>query len=598
MIWQTSCTVPAHPVFPFPSPNVIDSLQLYRTMSISGSSRPEQESSVPQQTVIDSSADRSLDDLITKTEQLALESGRSNEPLPTSQQRSIQSLIYKTEAELDQLNGEISRILDALGAKRDQVAARLGRYRVAVAPHRNLPSEVLENIFLHHLAHNALNIGLPPRIHGPKHCDAESALVAKSWVILHICKRWRQVALDDPRVWSSLQIYYGSLNSGVEDKSAAAFQLLSKSGDTPLSLSLHLGQKFPDSKRATNPIISLLPNARRIRDLVIKGFPREWLYPLFDLPTGQMGLLETLDLDFMTTDENTLIHLSPSPSTAFDSAPCLWKVRLKADRPLLLSPSNFCCPWGQITDIRFLNLMINVFEAGDMLYDALSLVRCELSLWIHPEQSNSRFDLDVGARVLPSLRSLILDVRNSDVCFVLFEPFSFPSLSHLEIVGQGGHGSSAHRWVSALASLVYRSQCEIEEFSTTLIMPSENFEPLFLLMPHLISLDILLSSRLSASALERMSRGELLTKLEILDCRLESFAAFINYLESCLNSEAAGTGSSTGIRDATIYVDPQQLDQSAYNRFESLQQKLNGREINLQSNQMGMVMIPSRRLRR
>jgi hypothetical protein len=543
----------------------------------------------PTSAVTDPPAD-SLDDLTNQTEQLALEAGGSNKPLPTPQQRSIRNLISKVQIEIDELDREISQFLNTLGAKRNQMAARLERYRVAVAPHKNIPSEVLGNIFIHHLANNPLNIGLPEK--GAHYHDKDLSLMAKSWVILHICKRWRQVALDDPRVWSSLQIYYGSLNSTTEDKSAVAFELLSNSGDTSLSLSLHVKQKFPDSKRATNPIISLLlPNARRIGNLVITGFPREWLYPLFDLPTGQLGSLETLDLEFSVAEQReTLSQLTASPSTAFESAPHLRKVRLNSDKALMLSLDYFSCPWSQMTDIRFSNIMIHVFDAAEILYDTLNLTHCELSVWVRVEETKTESDLlNVAVRALPSLQTMILHVPNSDVCLVLFAPFFFPALSRLEIMGQVGQGS-ADCWYSAVIALILRSKCTVEIFSTTLAIPIQAFEPLFECMPGLVSLHILLASRISSSALKCMSRGELLTKLKILDCRVESFDAFLDYLESCLNLET----EAGGVRDATIFVEPQLLDHNVYNRFESLQPKLNGRQINLQSNQMGVVMLPKR----
>src|ERR1700733_13846192 len=69
-------------------------------------------------------------------EQFALEAGESNEPLSICQQKSIRQLISQVQLEIDDLDSQISHILNTLGAKRDQAAARLHKYRVATAPHK------------------------------------------------------------------------------------------------------------------------------------------------------------------------------------------------------------------------------------------------------------------------------------------------------------------------------------------------------------------------------------------------------------------------------------------------------------------------------
>jgi hypothetical protein len=264
-----------------------------------------------------------------------------------------------------------------------------------------------------------------------------------------------------------------------------------------------------------------------------------------------IGVVGDGETDFITNQEDSLVQLTASPSTAFDSAP-LRKVGLNTDYPLTLSPSNFRCLWTQVTDTRLSNIMMHVFEADEMIYNAVNLVSCELSLWIRVEETNVQLgSKDVGVRILPSLQTLILHVPSSDVCPAFFEPYRFPSLSRLEIMGQGSRGSPSG-WSSAAIGLIGRSECMVGIFSTTLSISSEAIEPLFDCMPSLTSLHILLLSPIPSSIFERMSRGKMLTKLKILDCQVGSFTAFVDYLESCFNMEiAGGDGSSTGICDAT-----------------------------------------------
>ena len=130
------------------------------------------------------------------------------------------------------------------------------------------------------------------------------------------------------------------------------------------------------------------------------------------------------------------------------------------------------------------------------------------------------------------------------------------------------------------------------DFSTTLSV-SEAFEQVFFdHMPGLASLSILQSSMIPTSFFERLTRGELLPKLELLDCRIGALGPFLDYMEMCLDRDAVNNGVLTGVVTATIFIETRLLDQVACNRLEILRPRLVGRKIDIQSNQYGMMMLP------
>ncbi|KAF8232771.1 hypothetical protein L208DRAFT_1175008, partial [Tricholoma matsutake] len=115
---------------------------------------------------------------------------------PLSQQTSVRDLISEQQTELDIINHEICQLRCTLSCLQDKAKHRrkqLARYRVAVAPQKNLPPEVLAEIFVHCLLESTLNIGVPPLSTGKE--------VATPWAIMCVCVRWRQVALGEPRLW-------------------------------------------------------------------------------------------------------------------------------------------------------------------------------------------------------------------------------------------------------------------------------------------------------------------------------------------------------------------------------------------------------------
>lgn len=84
---------------------------------------------------------------------------------------------------------------------------------------QNLQHEILSEIFLI-VAHSAL-LPLPNGVHRSSEFDTPGSLDVNDtiflepdagqqpWTLMHICRHWRQVALDTPRLWSHIKFDLG-----------------------------------------------------------------------------------------------------------------------------------------------------------------------------------------------------------------------------------------------------------------------------------------------------------------------------------------------------------------------------------------------------
>ncbi len=90
------------------------------------------------------------------------------------------------------------RNLDSDLQRKEETVDLIDRCRIALAPHKRLPPEVLRSIF-HYFGET--RIEFPP---GPKRRDTG---INQDLRLLHICSAWRQLALEIPVLWSDISIY-------------------------------------------------------------------------------------------------------------------------------------------------------------------------------------------------------------------------------------------------------------------------------------------------------------------------------------------------------------------------------------------------------
>lgn len=502
----------------------------------------------------------------------AFDAGQSNDViLPLSQQTSVRDLISEQQTELDIINHEICQLRCTLSCLQDKAKHRrkqLARYRVAVAPQKNLPPEVLAEIFVHCLLESTLNIGVPPLSTGKE--------VATPWAIMRVCVRWRQVALGEPRLWNRLQVNYKSFS--MNNLTKLAKTALSRSRN-PSAIRLILSDVSSMEwshilEDAINPVAALiLPrHIQGLKELVIKGIPLEWMHFFFNIPPGQMKSLESVELDVRLTYTAFFKMPLSSHSAIFLSAPHLRKVTFTSDGYFVLRPHALLLPWAQLTEFRLKGILMNVYEARDALGLAHNLVYCEMALGLD-QMKPVYIHGDAESATLPFLQSLTVQVTQTLLFSAFLSPLSLPALTKFDVLG-------CQAWPQQeVITLLNRSGCKLRSFSANSV-PMDDVEPLLEHMPSLISLHL---GFISALVFQRMSQGHLVPNLECLKCSAISLDSFIDYLENCLEKQSAAQISPVGLRDAEIIFRGKTGEKNAFRRFQDLRLslRLRGRSIKL-----------------
>ncbi|KAJ7154905.1 hypothetical protein C8R43DRAFT_1000684 [Mycena crocata] len=133
--------------------------------------------------------------------------------------------IEDTQRELASLSTELGRLEELirdLSARRDEIWKSIELKQALIAPVRQIPDDVLQDIFLACL---------------PTHRNAVMSTTESPLLLGRICSSWRALALATPRIWASLHIHIGfSIQS--DDRIRAIAEWLERSAACPLSLSI------------------------------------------------------------------------------------------------------------------------------------------------------------------------------------------------------------------------------------------------------------------------------------------------------------------------------------------------------------------------
>ncbi|KAI0045068.1 hypothetical protein FA95DRAFT_1607995 [Auriscalpium vulgare] len=182
--------------------------------------------------------------------------------------------------------------------------ARLARHQQhnANLPVTRLPPEILAIVFTH-----LSNIN-----HPQLHCTVDYERFCRlGWVaVTHVCMRWRQVALQCPRLWADINLEFGQ-------EWTATFH--ARAGNTLLSVD-YLGDSF---RLAGWQVEFLVDNISRTHGLRGRASPE-----VLTAVTAPAPLLHTLDLEAVRLDEDDAEALA-----AFlgGGAPSLRHVSLSSD---------------------------------------------------------------------------------------------------------------------------------------------------------------------------------------------------------------------------------------------------------------------------
>ncbi|KAJ7909672.1 hypothetical protein B0H13DRAFT_2330127 [Mycena leptocephala] len=287
-------------------------------------------------------------------------------------------------ADLEAQISHLQRSLSALREEKTLAQERLGSYKYPVL---ELPNEIVSDIFMHFLPFYHL---FPPLI----------GLLSPT-LLTQICRRWREIALGTPALWSTITSYHPSIDIPFDLAIHAFDAWLKRSRCCPVSSRFDANESQMD---VAEFLAMVVPHRARLEHLKLSSW-RSYL-PILD---GPMPLLRYLDLRLFDSSE----------AISCREMPLLRTVVLNDDAAF-----SVILPWAQLTSLTL--LCVYPEECVPILLQTSSLVHCKLELF---DSTNDQPTPDI---TLPCLESLTL--FNPDRGSVDFlETLIVPALCSLQI---------------------------------------------------------------------------------------------------------------------------------------------------------------------
>ncbi|KAJ7629753.1 hypothetical protein DFH06DRAFT_709671 [Mycena polygramma] len=265
-------------------------------------------------------------------------------------------------AELQTQILHLEHTLSDLRLEQSQVQDRLESYKYPVL---TLPNELVSEIFIRFL---------------PPHPGFHPLVGSYSPTLLtQICRRWREIAVDTPALWSTISSFYDECD---QEWNADIIHLwLERSRGCPLYL-------IRESETWNNNHFLEIMVPHRARWEYLKIDLEQEELPIFDAP---MALLRHLDL-------TTPIHsdLPPPPAITMGRAPLLRTAILDDHCAALL----VILPWVQLTSITLLYVYPSKFVP--ILTQTPNLVYCKLVMYFG-NPNDLDFQQDITLNCLESL---------------------------------------------------------------------------------------------------------------------------------------------------------------------------------------------------
>jgi hypothetical protein len=325
-------------------------------------------------------------------------------------------------ADIEALIFDLERSLATLRTEKTQVQGRLDSYKYPVL---TLPNEIVSEIFLHFMPPHPI---FPPLI----------GLLSPA-TLTQICRRWREVALAIPALWSAIELSDGRIP--FEQHRHITENWLKRSRHCPLSI--YLNHRHDDQKILS----ALLPHRARLGYLKLKLSGSQ--LPM--IASGPMPLLRHLDLTLFS-----------STAFTFPEVPLLRTVVLN-----IFAAPSVILPWAQLTCLTLNN--VTPLQIVPILQKASNLLHFELYLFHDGDQPLPNI-------TLPRLETLAFDPRG-DTMTGFLHTLVVPALRSLRIPEQALGPTP----VASLKSFITKSGCNLQEVCilNDFLVPEDSYRHAF-----------------------------------------------------------------------------------------------------------------------
>ncbi|KAG1747853.1 uncharacterized protein EDB91DRAFT_1345052 [Suillus paluster] len=365
-----------------------------------------------------------------------------------------QSIVTEHQQQLDAVLHEISvleTVMDStknlhqqLVEKKDKITQSMNLHKKRVSTFRRLPIELLCQIFVHCLPES-------------NHLSPASNLAPM--LLTRICRRWREVAVGIPNLWSSLRLEVGRRDW---QRKALCYDLwLKRSRGTPLSLAL---QCYGNNSTKLRSLLQ--PYSSQISSFSI--------YFIYDVDKPQLVLTDLpklQELTVVTHDRSTTPAIAHSISQLPSTLRSLRVIGPLFDLELL---SYFNPIWANLTHVEIATRHPNVFL--HLLHLCPDLSSLTIRAAFNQIQALEPF-------THTKLQSLRINYDSTDTKLLshLFNTLSLPNLRVLE-------ACCVQPWPhEELKALLARSNCPLESliFGAGVVLANEQRAEYVVLVPSL-----------------------------------------------------------------------------------------------------------------
>ena len=426
--------------------------------------------------------------------------------LPEDEKLQIRKALSQVQDELAALDLEIAHIkatYTALLTKREEHISRMERLQAMVALQKTLPDEILAEIFAF-AASSEGAVCVPPLRRYRGMCP---------WTLTHVCSRWRIVALNEPRLWTCVQLSDVRTGFGSNPKlMPAAEEVIRRGGH----LLLHLSVFERISAKLFLSIIT--PHLNRIKTLRLDVSPSFITHFLSLSP--ELCVLEEININ------TPHIGLPPTSCRIFERARSLCRFTLGCPSHLVCAlhfPPYFCFPWNQLTSLVFEQVSFDRSTFHEVLAQCSRLVTLVARITVIDLNAE---DFDANDTILlPSLESLELHLRSKGQRAL--HPLIVPALSVLSLETQNLGADDLN--LSSVADMLRRSSSPLVDLQLNAV---EDIGPILECCPKLLNLYLPLRY-LGLSIIKNMTSGEWVPNIQALGCRIHHHLvdAFLDMLE-------------------------------------------------------------------